>query len=175
MFFLFTFRCNEGNHQSASRNPPDSSHSNRRRLLLRQIQKELERPPAQELPCSLTPQTHLQPLPPLEERSSNGRSEPVGRGLGSGSGLTLGQCRGPGPGPVRVTLVQELSELEDQIQVIKQQLQAAMRRKQELEQFQSERQRAKQTASSRATAHQFSQFSQSHQHTNQHTNTVPEF
>lgn len=131
--FTFILRCNEGNNQSASWKPSDSAHSNRRRLLLKQIQKDLERPPAQELPCS-TPQ----PLPLLEKHWSNGRSGPA---------LTLAHCRGPGPGDRgtglgRVTLVQELSELEAQIQVIKEQLQTALRRKQELEHLQSEHQQA---------------------------------
>lgn len=131
--FMFILRCNEGSNQSASWKPSDSAHSNRRRLLLKQIQKDLERPPAQELPCSSP-----QPLPLLEKHWSNGRSGPA---------LTLAHCRGPGPGDRgpglgRVTLVQELSELEAQIQVIKEQLQTALRRKQELEQLQSEHQQA---------------------------------
>uniref|UniRef100_A0A8C2XCQ6 Glutamate receptor n=1 Tax=Cyclopterus lumpus TaxID=8103 RepID=A0A8C2XCQ6_CYCLU len=70
-------RCNEGNNQSASWNPAESSHCNRRRVLLQEMQNDLER-----------------------------------RGLG-----------------------QELSELEGKILVIKQQLQTAMRRKRELEQW----------------------------------------
>lgn len=78
--------------------------------------------------------------------SSNGRSDLLGRVLGgSGQGLAPGQCRalgvgdsGPGLGAGRSPLVQELSELEAQILVIKQQLQSAMRRKRELEQYQSE-------------------------------------
>lgn len=125
----------------------------------------------QERPCSPSPQTH--PVP--EERSSNGRSV-------LGRGLTLGHCRGLGagncgPGPGRMMLVQELSDLEGQIQVIKQQLQAAMRRKQELEQFQSEHQQAKPTAPGLSTAHRFTQHAQdqAHQQSNKHTNTAPEF
>lgn len=156
---MFVLRCNEGNTQSASWKPPDSAHSNRRRLLLKQIQKDLERPPAQELPCSPAPQAP----PLLEKHWSNGRSE-LGQRSASGPALTLAHCRGlgsgdRGPGLGRVTLVQELSELEGQIQVIKQQLQEAMRRKQELEQFQSEHQQAKLTGPAQ------SQFAQSHQQT----------
>uniref|UniRef100_H3CID1 Glutamate receptor n=1 Tax=Tetraodon nigroviridis TaxID=99883 RepID=H3CID1_TETNG len=116
--FLFLLRCNEGNSQSASWKASDSAHPSRSRLLLKQIQKDLERPPAQELPCSPAPLG-------LEKHRSNGRSEDRGPGLD------------------RVTLVQELSELEGQIQVIKQQLQAALRRKQELERFQSDQQQAR--------------------------------
>uniref|UniRef100_H3BWG0 Glutamate receptor n=1 Tax=Tetraodon nigroviridis TaxID=99883 RepID=H3BWG0_TETNG len=98
-----------------------------------------EKSPAQELPCSPAPLG-------LEKHRSNGRSE-LGRGA-SGPALTPGPCRGlgsgdRGPGLDRVTLVQELSELEGQIQVIKQQLQAALRRKQELERFQSDQQQAR--------------------------------
>lgn len=149
---MFVLRCNEGNNQSASWKPPDSAHSNRRRLLLQQIQKDLVRPPAQELPGSPAPQT----LPLPEKHWSNGQSE-LGRGSASHCrGLGSGD-RGPGLGSV--TLVQELSELEGEIQVIKQQLQAAMRRKQELEQFQSEHQQAQQTGPGQ------SQYAQSHQQT----------
>lgn len=155
---MFLLRRNQGNNQSASWKPSDSAHSNRRRLLLRQIQKDLEQPPAQELPCSPAPQA----LPLLEKHWSNGRSE-LGRGA-SGPALTLAHCRGlgsgdRGPGLGRVRLVQELSELEGQIRVIKQQLQAAMRRKQELEQFQSEQQQAKPSGPAQ------SQLAQSHQQT----------
>uniref|UniRef100_A0A3P8RXR0 Glutamate receptor n=1 Tax=Amphiprion percula TaxID=161767 RepID=A0A3P8RXR0_AMPPE len=84
--------------------------------------------------------------------NSNGRSDLLGRGLSQGlgpgqggSGQGIMQCRGlgvgdcgPGLGVGRNPLVQELSELEGQIVVIKQQLQSAMRRKRELEQYQSE-------------------------------------
>lgn len=136
--FRSFFRRAEGDNQSASWKPPDSAHSGRRRLLLRQIQKDLQRPPAQEPPRSPAPQG----LPLLEKHWSNGRSEP-GRGA---SGPVSASAPGPGdrgPGLGRLTLVQELSELEAQIQVIKQQLQAALRRKQELEQFQSDQQQAR--------------------------------
>lgn len=158
---IFVLRCNEGNNQSASCKPSDSAHSNRRRLLLKEIQKDPERPPAQELPCSPAPQALL------EKHWSNGRSE-----LGRGSALA--HCRGLGPGDrgaglARVTLVQELSDLEGQIQVIKQQLQAAMRRKQELEQYQSEHQQARPPG----PAH--SQLAQSHQQSHGLTNAAPEF
>ncbi|XP_029024563.1 glutamate receptor ionotropic, NMDA 3A [Betta splendens] len=179
-------RCNEGNNPAASWNPGDSSHCNRRRVLPQEMQNDLERPsqdPASSLPHS---------LPLLEKHlpivtTSNGRSDLLGRALGQGLGPGQGpaQCRsfgvgdcGPGLGTGRNTLVQELSELEGQIQVIKQQLQTALRRKRELEQYQSENQQANQTAPSQASTHQSNQFApyaQSHQQTNQHTNTLPEF
>lgn len=163
------------------------------------MQNDLERLPSQELPPPPPPSPlpHPHSLPLLEKHlpivtTSNGRSDllgrPLGQGLGpgqGGSGQGIGQCRslvagdcGPGMGAGRNTLVQELSELEGQILVIKQQLQSAMRRKRELEQYQSENQRANQTAPSQATTHQsnqFAQYTQSHQQTNQHTNTLPEF
>uniref|UniRef100_A0A8P4KM00 Glutamate receptor n=1 Tax=Dicentrarchus labrax TaxID=13489 RepID=A0A8P4KM00_DICLA len=193
-------RCNEGNNQSASWNPAESSHCNRRRVLPQEMQNDLERPSSQDLPPPPPPS----PLPPhslplLEKHlpivtNSNGRSDLLGRVLGpglgpgqggSGQGITSGQCRGlgagdcgPGLGVGRNPLVQELSELEGQILVIKQQLQSAMRRKRELEQYQSENQQANQTAPCQPTSHQsnqFGQYTQSHQQTNQHTNTLPEF
>ncbi|TNN86344.1 Glutamate receptor ionotropic, NMDA 3A [Liparis tanakae] len=176
-------RCNEGNNQSASWNPAESSHCNRRRVLLQEMQNDLEHPSSQELPSppspSSVPHHHSLPLmgkhPPIVT-NSNGRSYLLGRGLGKvlgpgqgGSGQALtrlgaGDC-GPGLGVGRKPLVQELSELEGQILVIKKQLQTAMRRKRELEQYQSEKQQANQTESSQPTPHQ---------QTNQHTNTLPE-
>ncbi|XP_030290617.1 glutamate receptor ionotropic, NMDA 3A [Sparus aurata] len=196
-------RCNEGNNQSASWNPAESSHCNRRRVLPQEMQNDLERPSSQDLPPPPPPSPlpHPHSLPLLEKHlpivtNSNGRSDLLGRALGqglgpgqgsSGQGITSGQCRGLGAGDCgpgvgvgagRNPLVQELSELEGQILVIKQQLQSAMRRKRELEQYQSENQQAKQTAPSQPTTHQsnqFAQYTQSHQQTNQHTNTLPEF
>ncbi|XP_068562984.1 glutamate receptor ionotropic, NMDA 3A [Cebidichthys violaceus] len=187
-------RCNEGNNQSASWNPAESSHCNRRRVLPQEMQNDLERPSSQELPSPPSPTSlpHPHSLPLMEKHppivtNSNGRSDLLGRGLGqvlgpgqggSGQGLArlgVGDC---GLGVGRNPLVQELSELEGKILVIKQQLQSAMRRKRELEQYQSENQQANQTASSQPTTHQSNQFvpySQSHQQTNQHTNTLPEF
>lgn len=190
-------RCNEGNNQSTSWNPAESSHCNRRRVLPKEIQNDLERPPSQDLSCPPPPSPlrHPHALPLLEKHlpivtNANGRSDLLGRGLGQGLGpgpggsgqvITSGQCRGLGAGDCgaglgvgRNPLVQELSELEGQIVVIKQQLQSAMRRKRELEQFQSEHQQAKQTAPSQPSTHQFTQYVQSQQ-TNQHTNTLPEF
>ncbi|XP_038590619.1 glutamate receptor ionotropic, NMDA 3A [Micropterus salmoides] len=192
-------RCNEGNNQSASWN--SSSHCNRRRVLPQEMQNDLEHTSSQDLPPPPPPSPlpHPHSLPLLEKHlpivtNSNGRSDLLGRGLsqglgpglgGSGQGITSGQCRGlgvgdsgPGLGMGRNPLVQELSELEGQILVIKQQLQSAMRRKRELEQYQSENQQANQTAPSQPTTHQSNQFAhytQSHQQTNQHTNTLPEF
>ncbi|XP_027134360.1 glutamate receptor ionotropic, NMDA 3A isoform X2 [Larimichthys crocea] len=194
-------RCNEGNNQSATWNPAESSHSNRRRVLPQEMQNDLEHPSSQDLPPPPPPSPlpHPHSLPLLEKHlpivtNSNGRSDLLGRvlgqGLGSGlggsrQGMTSGQCRGlgvgdcgPGLGVGRSPLVQELSELEGQILVIKQQLQSAMRRKRELEQYQSENQQANQTAPSQPTtrqSNQFAQYTQTHQQTNQHTNTLPEF
>lgn len=189
-------RCNEGNNQSASWNPAESSHCNRRRVLPQEMQNDLERPSSQELPSPPPPSPlpHRHSLPLLEKHlpivtNTNGRSDLLGRGLGqglgpgqggSGQGITrlgVGDC-GPGLGVGRNPLVQELSELEGQILAIKQQLQSAMRRKQELEQCQLENQQANQTAPSHSTTHQSNQFApytQSHQQTNLHTNTLPEF
>ncbi|XP_026153668.1 glutamate receptor ionotropic, NMDA 3A [Mastacembelus armatus] len=192
-------RCNEGNNQSASWNPADSSHCNRRRVLPQEMQNDLECPSSQDLPPPPPPSPlpHPHSLPLLEKHrpivtTSNGRSDLLGRALGQGlgqgqggSGQGITQCRGlgvadcgPGLGAGRNPLVQELSELESQILVIKQQLQSAMRRKRELEQYQSENQQANQTAPSQPTtlqSNQFSQYTQSHQQTNQHTNTLPDF
>uniref|UniRef100_A0A667WQD6 Glutamate receptor n=1 Tax=Myripristis murdjan TaxID=586833 RepID=A0A667WQD6_9TELE len=107
-------RCNEGNNQSAAWNPSESSHCNRRRILPQEVQQnDLERPPSQDLPPPPPPTPLIAPAPCL------------GLGVGTGDcgpGLGVGVGRNP--------LVQELSELEGQILVIKQQLQSAMRRKQ---------------------------------------------
>ncbi|XP_063745931.1 glutamate receptor ionotropic, NMDA 3A [Eleginops maclovinus] len=194
-------RCNEGNNQSACWNASESSHCNRRRVLPQEMQNDLEHPTSQELPGPPPPSplSHPHTFPLLEKHlpivtNTNGRSDLLGRGLsqglgpgqgGSGQGMTSGPCRalgvgdcGPGLGVGRNPLVQELSELEGQILVIKQQLQTAMRRKRELEQYQSENQQANQTAHSQPTTHQsnqFAQYTQPHQQTNQHTNTLPEF
>uniref|UniRef100_A0A3B4VA35 Glutamate receptor n=1 Tax=Seriola dumerili TaxID=41447 RepID=A0A3B4VA35_SERDU len=156
-------RCNEGNNQSASWNPAESSHCNRRRVLPQDMQNDLERPSSQDLPP-----------PPHGLGPGQGGSL---QGLTQSRGLGVGDC-GPGLGVGRNPLVQELSELEGQILVIKQQLQSAMRRKRELEQYQSENQQANQTAPSQPStlqSNQFAQYTQSHQQTNQHTNTLPEF
>lgn len=190
-------RCNEGNNRSASWNPADSSHCNRRRILPQEMQNDLEHPTSQDLPPPPPPSplTHPLSVPLLEKHivtTSNGRSDLLGRALGQGlgpgqggSGQGLSQCRslgvgdcGPGLSGGRTSLVQELSELEGQILVIKQQLQSAMRRKRELEQYQSENQHANQTAANQPSTHQsnqFAQYTQSHQQTNQHTNTLPDF
>lgn len=188
-------RCNEGNNQSAPWNPAESSHCNRRRILPQEMQNDLERPSSQDLPPPPPPSPlpHPHSLPLLEKplpivTTSNGRSDLLGRGLDQGLGPGQGgsgQCRalgvgdcGPGLGVGRNPLVQELSELESQILVIKQQLQSAMRRKRELEQYQSENQQANQTAPSQPTSHQsnqFVQYTQTHQQINQHKNTCPEF
>ncbi|AWP15037.1 putative glutamate receptor ionotropic NMDA 3A [Scophthalmus maximus] len=182
-------RCNEGNNQPRW-NPAESSHCNRRRVLPQEMQNDLERPSTQDLAPPPPPSTlpHPHPLPLLEKHmvaTSNGRSDLLGRVLGQGQGGSgLPQCRGlgmvdcgPGLSVGRNPMVQELSELEGQILIIKQQLQSAMRRKRELEQYQSENQQANQTAPSQAAAlqpNQFAQYTQSHPQTNQHTNTLPE-
>ncbi|KAM3599967.1 uncharacterized protein V6R79_014749 [Siganus canaliculatus] len=156
-------RCNEGNNQSATWNPAESAHCNRRRVLPQEMQNDLDRPPIQDFPPPPPPSPlpHPHSIPLLEKHhpmvnNSNGRSDLLGRGLGQGlgpghggsmQGVTSGQCRGLGAGDCgpglavgRNPLVQELSELEGQILAIKQQLQSAMRRKRELEQYQSENQ-----------------------------------
>ncbi|CAL9683643.1 unnamed protein product [Knipowitschia caucasica] len=175
-------RCNEGNNQSACWNATESSHCNRRRVVP-ELQNDLERPPSMDLSASpSSPHPHSIPL--LEKHlpivtTSNGRSELLGRlTAGQGGtfpGITPAHCRGIVEcGVGRNPLVQELSELESQIHLIKQQLQSAMRRKRELEQYQAEQQ----TPSTQPTtnqANQFSPYTQSHQQTNQHTNTLPEF
>ncbi|XP_034048091.1 glutamate receptor ionotropic, NMDA 3A [Thalassophryne amazonica] len=183
-------RCNEGNNQSASWNPSKSSQWNRRRTIPQEVQNDLERPSSQDLPPPppSSPRSHPHSFPLLENHlsvvtTSNGRSDLLELGLGqrlaSGQGLTPGQCRGvadcgPGIAMGQNTLVQELSELEGQILVIKQQLQSAIRRKRELEQYQSEHQPANQTAPSQPPT-LFPQYTQSHQQTNQHKHTLPEF
>lgn len=118
--------------------------------------------------------------------TSNGRSDLLGRVLGQGqegSGQTTTQCCGLGVGDGslgqvgRNPLVQELSELEGQITAIKLQLQSALRRKRELERYQTENQQTNQTSPSQPSTHQsnqFCQYTQSHQQTNQHTNTLPD-
>ncbi|KAM4719180.1 glutamate receptor ionotropic, NMDA 3A [Anableps anableps] len=187
-------RCNEGNNQSASWNPAETSHCNRRRFLPQDIQNDLEHPSSQDLPPPPppSPHHHLHTLPLLEKHmpivtTSNGRSDLLGRVLGQGqegSGQTTMQCCSLGVGDSglgqvgRNPLVQELSELEGQISAIKLQLQSAMRRKRELERYQSENQQTNQTSPSQPSTHQsnqFCQYTQSHQQTNQHTNTLPDF
>ncbi|KAJ3605024.1 hypothetical protein NHX12_027075 [Muraenolepis orangiensis] len=153
-------RCNEGNNQSASWVPTDSSHCNRRRVLPQEVQQnDLERLSSQELPPvpHPSPMLNTSSLPGLGKRlsqltnsngrlgldfghgSSLGRVQAVsGQGVAPVQCLGLGDCGpGLGGGPGRKPLVQELAELEGQILVIKQQLQTAMRRKRELEQYQS--------------------------------------
>ncbi|XP_043952302.1 glutamate receptor ionotropic, NMDA 3A [Gambusia affinis] len=184
-------RCNEGNNQSASWNPAESSHCNRRRFLPQDIQNDLEHPSPQDLPPPPSSHPHPPTLPLLEKHmpivtTSNGRSDLLGRVLGQGqegSGQTTTQCCGLGVGDGslgqvgRNPLVQELSELEGQITAIKLQLQSALRRKRELERYQTENQQTNQTSPSQPSTHQsnqFCQYTQSHQQTNQHTNTLPD-
>lgn len=205
-------RCNEGYNQSASWNPSDSSHCNSSRLHPQEAQQnDLERPPSQDLPppSPPSPLSHPHSLPQLKKHfpiltTSNGRTNLLGLGLGSGTslglapgqgvsgqslapghslGLGVGDC-GPGLGVGQNSLAQELTELEGHIHIIKQQLQSAMRRKRELELYQSANQLANQPpnqTSPNQPTHQsnqaikFTQCSQSHQQTNKHTNTLPEF
>ncbi|XP_061589172.1 glutamate receptor ionotropic, NMDA 3A [Cololabis saira] len=192
-------RCNEGNNQSSSWNPAESSHCNRRRFLPQDIQNDLECPSSLDLPPPPPPSPlpHPHSLPQLEKQlplvtNSNGRSDLLGRGLGQALGQSQGgtgqgmiQCRGlggddcgSGLGVGQNPLVQELAELEGQILAMKQQLQTAMRRKRELEQCQLENQQANQTPPSQPTiqpSSQFVQYAQSHKQTNQHTNKLPDF
>ncbi|XP_014891127.1 glutamate receptor ionotropic, NMDA 3A [Poecilia latipinna] len=187
-------RCNEGNNQSASWNPAESSHCNRRRFLPQDIQNDLEHPSSQDLPPPPppSPRPHPHTLPLLEKHmpivtTSNGRSDLLGRVLGQGqegSGQTTTQCCSLRVGDSTLgqvgqnPLVQELSELEGQITAIKLQLQSAMRRKRELERYQTENQQTNQTSPSQPSTHQsnqFCQYTQPHQQTNQHTNTLPDF
>nr|XP_061800364.1 glutamate receptor ionotropic, NMDA 3A-like [Nerophis lumbriciformis] len=188
-------RCNEGNNKSASWNSAEPSLYNRHRVPANEAHNDLEHPPSQDLPlpppASAFPLHHSLPL--MDKHlpivtTSNGRSNLLSRlcaqGQGSAAlGMTPGPCLGVGDsgsglGMGRSPLVQELSELENQISMIKQQLQSAMRRKRELEKYQLENPLANQTTPSPATVHQpnqLSQYTQSHQQTNQHQNTLPEF
>uniref|UniRef100_A0A3Q2D2W2 Glutamate receptor n=1 Tax=Cyprinodon variegatus TaxID=28743 RepID=A0A3Q2D2W2_CYPVA len=122
-----------------------------------------------------------------QSASRNRAVSTQGRVLGQGqegSGQATLQCCSLGGidcgvGQVsRSPLLQELSELESQITAIKQQLQSAMRRKRELERYQSENLQTNQTSQSQSLTHQsnqFSQYTQSHQQTNQNTNKLPDF
>uniref|UniRef100_A0A3Q3ATU3 Glutamate receptor n=1 Tax=Kryptolebias marmoratus TaxID=37003 RepID=A0A3Q3ATU3_KRYMA len=62
-------RCNEGNNQSASWNPAESSHCNRRMFLPQDMQNDLERPSSQDLPPPPPPSPlpHPHTLPLLEK------------------------------------------------------------------------------------------------------------
>ncbi|KAM6984678.1 LOW QUALITY PROTEIN: glutamate receptor ionotropic, NMDA 3A [Aplochiton taeniatus] len=152
-------------------------------------------PPPPPPPSPLThPDTHLHShtLPQLKKQlplvtTSNGRTDLLGltRGLGRGVGLGLGLAGGRGPGldqgmgaldpghspglgvggSGRSPLVQELSDLEGHISVIKQQLQTALRRKRELELYQA-RQSGSQNLPNQSVPHQ---------QTARHTNSLPEF
>lgn len=121
-------RCNEGNNQSSSRAPADSAHCERRPVLLKELLPLLEKSGGGS---------------GASAANANGRTEVVARSFASPPGA------GPGSGG---PLIQELTELEAQIAAIKQQLQAAMRRKRELEQLQSHQQGA---PSGQSSAHQY--------------------
>lgn len=117
---VLSCRCNEGNNQSSSRTPADSAHCERRPVLLKELLPLLEKPGGGSGAAT-------------SAANANGRTEVVARSFAPPLEA------GPGCGS---PLIQELSELEAQIAAIKQQLQAAMRRKRELEQLQSHQQGA---------------------------------
>ncbi|XP_042587991.1 glutamate receptor ionotropic, NMDA 3A-like [Cyprinus carpio] len=104
-------RCNVGNNQQMPLNSLGTSNCNRRKLSSQEGQQN-------DLQCShckelLSPQDKRQlPL----QATSNGRTD------------LLGLSQNP--------IVQELTDLETQIQLIKKQLQLAMKKKKELEQYQ---------------------------------------
>ncbi|KAK7895185.1 hypothetical protein WMY93_020510 [Mugilogobius chulae] len=172
-------RCNEGTTSRPAGTP--------QKRLTEQTQSSpggAERPgaalssgPSRPVRLTLTPSRSWRT--PAVVTTANGRSDLLGR-LTAGPGGTCpgltpvhwprdGECAGVG----RNTLVQELSELESQIHLIKQQLQSAMRRKRELEQYQAEPDSLQPAGPQQAN--QFSPFTQCHQQTNQHTNTLPDF
>ncbi|XP_041915879.1 glutamate receptor ionotropic, NMDA 3A [Alosa alosa] len=106
-------RCNVGNNQQVQWNATENSNCNRRKPSNQGVQQQ------NDVECQCK---ELQPLqvnrqPPLQATlASNGKTD------------LLGLARNP--------IVQELTDLETQIQIIKQQLQLAMKRKKELEQYQ---------------------------------------
>lgn len=142
---VLTCRCNEGNNLSASRTPADSARCERRPVLLKELLPLLEKPGSSSGAAT-------------SPANANGRTEIVARSFATPLGAGPG-----GSGP----LIQELSELETHIAAIKQQLQAAMRRKRELEQLQSHQQAA---PSGQPSAHQYA-LPTSHQQ----TSTLPQF
>ncbi|XP_073520773.1 glutamate receptor ionotropic, NMDA 3A [Phyllobates terribilis] len=103
-------RCNAGNSQPRVWNTANQSSCNRRKYILKEAHNELSFRHQQDLPL---PQLRRE-TPKL--LTTNGKAE----------SLNLS----------RNSVVQELTELEKQIQVIKQELQIAMNRKNELEEFQ---------------------------------------
>ncbi|XP_073408534.1 glutamate receptor ionotropic, NMDA 3A [Dendrobates tinctorius] len=103
-------RCNAGNSQPRVWNTASQSSCNRRKYILKEAHNELSFRHQQDLPL---PQLRRE-TPKL--LTTNGKAESLNVS--------------------RNSVVQELTELEKQIQVIKQELQIAMNRKQELEEFQ---------------------------------------
>lgn len=143
--FVLSCRCNEGNNQSAVRTPADSAHCERRPVLLKELLPLLEKPGGGSGAAT-------------SAANANGRTEVVARSFATP--LEAGPSGGP--------LIQELSELEAHIAAIKQQLQAAMRRKRELEQLQSHQQGA---PSGPPSAHQYALPNPR----NQQISTLPQF
>lgn len=111
VLFLSRLSCNVGNNQQMPWNSLGTSSCNRRKLSDQEGQQnDLECCHCKEL---LSPQDKSQlPL----QATSNGRTD------------LLGLSQNP--------IVQELTDLETQIQLIKKQLQLAMKKKKELEQYQ---------------------------------------
>ncbi|XP_069820417.1 glutamate receptor ionotropic, NMDA 3A [Dendropsophus ebraccatus] len=103
-------RCNAGNSQPRVWNTANQSSCNRRKYILKEAHNELSFRHQQDLPL---PQLRRE-TPKL--LTTNGKAE----------SLNIS----------RNSVVQELTDLEKQIQVIKQELQIAMNRKNELEEFQ---------------------------------------
>lgn len=145
ILFVLSCRCNEGNNQSAARTPADSAHCERRPVLLKELLPLLEKPGSGSGATT-------------SAANANGRTEAAARSF------AMPPEAGPSGGP----LIQELSELEAQITAIKQQLQAAMRRKRELEQLQSHQQGA---PSGPPSAHQYALPNPR----NQQISTLPQF
>ncbi|XP_077478446.1 glutamate receptor ionotropic, NMDA 3A isoform X4 [Stigmatopora argus] len=165
--------CKKGitsNNRPAYWNCAESSVYNRHRFSANQAHNDLECLACQELlptpPSSALRLHHSLPL--LDKHvmnASNGPSDLLGRlcDLGQGSatpGPSPGQNLGTGEsgcglGVARSSMVQELSELESQISLIKLQLQSAMRRKRVLEKSQLETPLTNQTTPSRAIQHQY--------------------
>ncbi|XP_075451411.1 glutamate receptor ionotropic, NMDA 3A [Ascaphus truei] len=103
-------RCNTGNSQQRVWNTSNQSSCNRRKYILNEAHNELSFRHQQDLPL---PQLRRE-TPTL--LTTNGKAESLST--------------------ARNSVMQELTELEKQIQVIKQELQIAMNRKNELEEYQ---------------------------------------
>lgn len=104
-------RCNIGNNQQPLWNTPENTICTRRHLCSQEEQQN----DMECLQCKELPPPQVKRQLPLQA-TSNGKTD------------LLGLARNP--------IVQELTDLESQIQIIKQQLQLAMKKKKELEQYQ---------------------------------------